>query len=249
MRSNSSGQPPVARSTLLALILVASVISNSPTQAEVTRASHWIDRVVLTNEGELLGRVEDLALDQDSLTVRYLVVSVGSYLIEENLIAVSPQTLTESDNGEYLVIPAQTLADAPRFSADAWPDEAQIDMPQAKRAPRSAAAPSTPGVAEIVGSRKKLTMDRDGQKSVTDLTPAPQVVADPVEPKNLQQGIHQDEVGNRAALSRYDTNADGYLSPSEVGPYLSPGMRFNDFDSDGNGGLDAFELMVLKEQQ
>ena len=98
--------------------------------ADVTRASRMVDRVVLTSDGELLGRVEDLALQTGSFEVAYVVVSVGSYLIDNNLIAVNPKALRESSSGEYLVIPSDVLEDAPRFNQDSWPNEAQVDAPE-----------------------------------------------------------------------------------------------------------------------
>ena len=56
-------------------ILVASALS-MPVSADVTRASDWVGRVVLTEGGELLGRVEDFALNE-SMAVQFVVVSVG----------------------------------------------------------------------------------------------------------------------------------------------------------------------------
>jgi sporulation protein YlmC with PRC-barrel domain len=134
--------------------------------ADVTRASLFVDRVVLTSGGELLGRVEDLALDAGSMQVAYVVVSVGSYLIDDNLTAVTPETLTESETGEYLVIAADALVNAPRFDADSWPDEAQIDVPIV-RDERLPPASNDPGVAEIIGGDRRMTLDETGQTAMT----------------------------------------------------------------------------------
>ena len=221
--------------------------------ADVTRASRMVDRVVLTSDGELLGRVQDLALDQDSLNVAYVVVSVGSYLIDDNLIAVTPQTLSESDTGEYLVIPTDALVDAPRFDADSWPDEAQIDIPVIKdtasrdNANLPPAAPAQ-GSAEIVGSDRRMTLDQSGETSITQFDRPNRVTAtdQEVQKKTFRTGMIDGSAGD-PSFSRFDTNQDGYLSRREIAPYFKPGLRFGDYDSDGNGGLDPFEMKVLQE--
>lgn len=224
------------------------------TVADVTRASRMVDRVVLTSEGELLGRVEDLALEEGTLKVAYVVVSVGSYLIDNNLIAVTPQSLTESESGEYLVIPADALVDAPRFNQDSWPDEAQVDIPVIKDE-RLPPAEVNPGVAEIVGSNRRLTLDQAGQKSVTQFdqpivraTPSPRTDGQEVQQKTWRAGVLDGSSGDET-FRRFDTNQDGYLSRREIAPYFKPGLRFSDYDSDGNGGLDPFEMKVLQENQ
>ncbi len=115
------------RKILIVLMLIMCAVAGDDVFGEVARASRWVDRVVLTSEGELLGRVEDFGLQEESLKVAYVVVSVGSYLIRQNLIAVTPDSLQESEDGSYLVIAADVLRDVPRFADEAWPAEAQVD--------------------------------------------------------------------------------------------------------------------------
>lgn len=216
--------------------------------ADVTRASRWIDRVVLTSEGELLGRVEDFALEQETLKVSYVVVSVGSYLIDNNLIAVTPDSLSESDDGAYLVIPTDALEDAPRFADDSWPEEAQIDAGTVESI-ASDPEPQAARSAEIVASDRRLTLGDDGQASITTFEPAPvATTSDGVVPKTHRSGII-DTGGASAEFLRFDVNKDGYLSRREIAPYFGPGLKFSSFDTDGNGGLDPFEMDVLQNQQ
>ncbi|MGK0225108.1 MAG: sporulation protein YlmC with PRC-barrel domain [Limisphaerales bacterium] len=217
--------------------------------ADVTRASLFVDRVVLTSGGELLGRVEDLALDEGSMQVAYVVVSVGSYLIDDNLIAVTPETLTESESGEYLVIAADALVDAPRFDADSWPDEAQIDVPVV-RDERLPPAMNDPGIAEIVGGDRRMTLDETGQTAMTQFektSPRPAAVSN-IQAKTFHSGVVESGDGN-ATFKRFDSNRDGYLSRREIASYFKPGLLFGDYDLDANGGLDPFEMKVLQEAE
>ena len=230
------------------LIFVVALGFAIDSVADVTRASRWIDRVVLTSEGELLGRVEDFALEQESLKVSYVVVSVGSYLIDNNLIAVTPDSLSESDDGAYLVIPTDALEDAPRFADDSWPEEAQIDAGTVESI-ASDPEPQAARSAEIVASDRRLTLGDDGQASITTFEPAPvATTSDGVVPKTHRSGII-DTGGASAEFLRFDVNKDGYLSRREIAPYFGPGLKFSSFDTDGNGGLDPFEMDVLQNQQ
>ena len=230
------------------LIFVVALGFAIDSVADVTRASRWIDRVVLTSEGELLGRVEDFALEQETLKVSYVVVSVGSYLIDNNLIAVTPDSLSESDDGAYLVIPTDALEDAPRFADDSWPEEAQIDAGTVESIV-SDPEPQAARSAEIVASDRRLTLGDDGQASITTFEPAPvATTSDGVVPKTHRSGII-DTGGASAEFLRFDVNKDGYLSRREIAPYFGPGLKFSSFDTDGNGGLDPFEMDVLQNQQ
>src|SRR5690606_13294597 len=62
----------------------------------VLKASELKGRIVETRDGEELGRVQDFAIDLASGRIGYVVVSVGSFLIEDSLIAVAPDALRQS---------------------------------------------------------------------------------------------------------------------------------------------------------
>ena len=53
---------------VLAALLVGAFLAG-PLYADTSKASSWIGRVVVTADGELLGRIEDLALDVDEKQV------------------------------------------------------------------------------------------------------------------------------------------------------------------------------------
>lgn len=231
------------------VVLLLSLTAALPLHAEVTRVSGWLDRIVVTDDGELLGSVEDLAINQSSFAIDYVVVSVGSYLVAENLIAVAPDAFQVSDDN-LLMISKQVLADAPRFSDGSWPDEAQVKplqrMPAAEAKPQA----ESPRTAEIVSARRKLVLSDDGQTSVVDIPRARRTTAAPagdIAPKRLQEGIAQEQAS--ATFERFDTNSDGYLSRRELGPHMETGMKFSDFDLDANGGIDSFEFRVLQESR
>ena len=91
----------------------------------VMKATDWLGHVVTTRDGKELGTVRDFGIDAHSGKVVFVVVSVGSFLIENNLIAVAPDALvrTRGDAG-VLLLDADTnnLKDAQRFASDSkWP--------------------------------------------------------------------------------------------------------------------------------
>ena len=222
-----------------------------PVQADVTRVSHWLDRIVVTDDGELLGSVQDLAVNQQTYEIDYIVVSVGSYLVDDNLIAVAPDTFQVSDDN-LLMIEKDALAKAPRFNDDTWPREAQVKpMPKATPTPRASENSAKPA-AEISSARRKLVLGEDGETSVVELrrasasSNAPALAAD-IAPKTLRDGIFQEQPDD--TFARFDTDADGYLNRRELGPHMQPNMKFGDFDLDANGGIDSFEFRVLQESR
>ena len=103
--------------------------------------------------------------------------------------------------------------------------------------------------AEIVAADRKLTLGEDGRSSITTITAPPVSRSnDGVVPKTHRSGII-DTGGASPEFIRFDVNQDGYLSRREIAPYFGPGLRFSSFDTDGNGGLDPFEMEVLQSQQ
>ena len=94
------------------------------------KASGWLGHSVITRDGKELGTVRDFAIEQQSGRVVYLVVSVGSFLIENNLIAVAPDALVPAgtDDGTFLLLADPNgLKDATRFASDGqWPKKADV---------------------------------------------------------------------------------------------------------------------------
>ena len=229
---------------------ISGFVISSLATAEVTRASDWLDRIVITSEGELLGRVEDLALNVDSNSLEYLVVSVGSYLVDENLIAVKPDAIDMGDDG-VLTIPTDVLVNVPRFNNGAWPDEAQVYRSRPESSDEGGEgrmAQEETATAEIIGARKRLTVS-GGQRSEESI--APPVISRPgigIQPKVTRAGIN-DSTSAHPLFNQFDSDGDGYLSRQEIAPHFHPGLKFSDFDLDANGGLDGFEFEVLQERR
>lgn len=241
-----------------ALLSASLILLAMSAQTEVTRVSDWLGRVVLTSEGELLGRVEDLAI-KDGQTIEFVVVSVGSFLVDDNLIAVAPDALIEATNEDYLTISVEALEKAPRFNEGSWPGQAQVvdrnrdssavelevddaDLPPPGTSGRS-------GLATIVSDDRKGTIT-DGQLEATieqQVKPAasPQVAGGP-QPKQITEGILEQGDGG-VEFRRMDSNQDRYLSRREIGANLPAEKLFADYDLDSNGGLDSFEFRVLQE--
>ena len=98
--------------------------------------------------------MRDLAIDEHSGKVVYLVVSVGSFLIENNLIAVAPDALVPAgtDDGTYLLLADPNgLKDATRFASDGkWPKKADVIRSEA---PATVAATDTSEPAAAAPSR------------------------------------------------------------------------------------------------
>ena len=97
--------------------------------AKPHKASDWLGHAVTTRDGKELGTVRDFAIDEHGKVI-YLVVSVGSFLIENNLIAVAPDALAPSranDNVLELAADPDALVKAQRFASDSrWPTKPDV---------------------------------------------------------------------------------------------------------------------------
>jgi sporulation protein YlmC with PRC-barrel domain len=245
----------VLAGSLLPGVLMSSVWAAA---AGTVKASSWVGRVVVTANGELLGRVEDLAVDVEQQQVKYVVVSIGSFLIDENLIAVDPKALGESDDGRYLVVYADNLDRARRFGADTWPDQADV-MPSASRqsppediaaADQSSAAASSGPQATISDGRRTATLNAgERNASIEQIGGQPEVDrSDVVQPKKYTRGSADAPLLADSEFERLDENNDGYLSRGEIGVRLNKGIRYQDYDLDDNDGIDPFEFQLLKNR-
>ena len=245
------------RLSMLAVVL-ATLLLGSVALAETVKASSWVGRVVVTEDGELLGRVEDLAVDVAEQKVKFVVVSIGSFLIDDNLIAVDPKALGEAADERYLVVYADNLDSARRFGANNWPDVADV-LPSSAR--RSAAVEVVPGadIAAAEGDKSQATIS-DGRRTATLKSgdrnasieqtggQTQDVQGDKVQPKRYTRGSADAPLLADSEFERLDDNSDGYLSRSEIGERLNQGIRYQDYDLDGNDGIDPFEFQLLKNR-
>jgi sporulation protein YlmC with PRC-barrel domain len=106
----------------------ASTSVNAPL-LRFNKASDLIGMNVKNRENEKIGEVKDLIVDLQSGHVAYAVVSSGGILgIGDKLVAVPPRSFEYSDTDKKLVlnVDKQTLANAPRFEKDRWPDLSDV---------------------------------------------------------------------------------------------------------------------------
>ncbi|QBQ55713.1 PRC-barrel domain-containing protein [Nitrosococcus wardiae] len=112
------------------------------------------DREVQSPEGEQLGRISELVVDKSG-QVKYAVLSHGGTLgIGEKMTAVPWDALQISKQGEYytLNVTKEQLADAPTFSEENWPTNAQW-------------TPSSAGGTSPQATFAKLDQDQSGDIS------------------------------------------------------------------------------------
>ena len=240
---------------VLACVFVASMLASPWTLAAASKASSWVGRVVVTTEGDMLGRIEDFAIDVENKSVDFVVVSIGSFLIDNNLIAVHPDALGESSDGLYLVIYTDNLDGARRFGRDSWPSSPDV-LPSADRTPvdvdgDAIAAEDGDGgfndtrVATISSGNRTATM-KEGDTTATIETSGPvETRRVEVAPKRYS-GDGAPPLLADSEFERMDDDQDGYLSRREIGSRLSQDVSFSDYDFDGNDGIDPFEFQILK---
>lgn len=243
------------------LVLLFALLLGMPAKvlADVSKASDWVGRAVITDDGQPLGRIEDIALDVEAGEIRYLVISVGSFLIENSLIAVDPDALAPSAQGNALVLFTDSLEQARRFGADGWPDAADVG-PSSKAgdgelvaAPDDAQPAATGfdrGGSAMISNGRRLATFADGERKI--------------EPVGRSQRNVSKTPGNTVAQSSaaaaidasvlplpsfrsLDANGDGVLSRREIGARLGRAEPFPEIDVDASGAVDRFEFDLLKD--
>lgn len=239
-------------------LLMWALLGNA--YGDVVKASEWIDRVVVTHDGELLGRVEDFAIDSSEVSVKYVVVAIGSFLIDDNLIAVAPDALQLSADGEYLVVYTEGLASARRFGPGNWPPTADVLAMQERGSPPSdVQVPQTAedsrgfaeeGVATISDGRRTAVI-RSGERSMSveheDSTPQAAVrVRDDTDVASGEPDPTKLPLPRFGAL---DSNDDGVLDRREIGARLARDERFSELDTDESGTIDSFEYDLFVESR
>ena len=233
------------------LLLVCCAGQTMNAVAEPTPAKQWEGKVVVMANGELLGRVEDLAVDFERKAISYVVVSVGSFLIDENLIAVDPEALRLSEDEFYLVLHTDNLDGARRFGEDSWPAEADVLPSGYISRSRDAQAPDDESprvnlpdsIATISDGQRKATI-RPGETSAT-IEADPSYQPPPVTRVQPKQWRGEAPLMASGEFERLDEDGDGYLTRREIGSRMRPDQKFSDYDYDGNDGIDVFEFQVM----
>jgi sporulation protein YlmC with PRC-barrel domain len=225
----------------------------------VTRASDMNGHIVETRDGEELGRIHDFAVDLASGRIAYVVVSVGSFLIEDSLIAVAPGALRESADADgrlVLETDAASLRNARRFSANDWPVRADVlgvarerDVSPGEEADSGAVSeqeqiPSGRGTATISSRSKTATLSA-GERNIRTVE-RPQA-APSEQPSTTPQVPPRGEPTTR--FGRLDRNGDGVLNRAEIAHELTRRDSYSDIDLDGNGSIDPMEFDALVESR
>ena len=99
--------------------------------------------------------------------------------------------------------------------------------------------------------RRTAIMKAGERSAQIEVSPgaAPRAAARPeVRPKQFSQDGSPAPLLADSEFERLDDNGDGYLSRSEIGARLARDVRYQDYDLDGNDGIDPFEFQIMKER-
>ncbi|MFW6092705.1 MAG: PRC-barrel domain-containing protein [Pseudomonadota bacterium] len=248
----------IARPTLI-LALVLTVTAPAAAAApephefaepeDVTAARELVGTTVITREGAHLGTVHDYAIDLDSGRVAYVVLSVGSFLIDDNLIAVDPRALRPSGN-EALVLAArqQDVKTAQRFAADRWPLRADVPAAPGRGAVAAAGedaaqdqngatdADATPGGSATISDGTRTATLSAGERSLRIESP------EPSEPPPAAERAEADP----EPFDRLDENGDGHLDRAEIAHELGRDDRYSAIDRDRDGTVSPEEFAAWR---
>jgi hypothetical protein len=240
------------RNVVLLASLFCSLATTAVSAATLTRASDWLGHTVYTRDGKELGTVRDFAIDDATGKVVYVVVSVGSYLIENNLIAVAPDALQPQPNGASgLILEADpaVLPKAQRFATDSkWP--AGPEVARAANAPppaaiaetgaESAAEPAVikepvTGTATIESSTKMAHLSANERYiKANPSAPAPKPAAKKTTASNGPPPI--------TTFDKLDKDGDGVLNRAEFAHVITPTDNYSKIDANADGVIDRQEF-------
>lgn len=228
--------------------------------AQWRKASDWLGMAVVTSKGDNVGKIEDFALDLESGEVSYVVVSVGSFLIKDALIAVAPSALV-LDSGR-LIISADSVADAKRFGEDGWPAQPDVlagstsnvvrrtSDDSANPAVQAGTSLPSSGVATISSNRRTATLSA-GERRIEDVQPGAQAAA-----SSTNQGsgsstpaITRVANGPLPSFGTLDKNRNGVLNRREIGSWLTQSDSYGEVDLDSSGTVDRFEFDIFSAQR
>lgn len=254
-RPNSMRTQIIASIGLAAIVLLSAYASDA--QPAPMKASDWLGHVVTTRDGKELGTVRDVAIDEHSRKVLYLVVSVGSFLIENNLIAVAPEALVRSSTeAGVLLLDADpnALIKAKRFASDSnWPAAADVVRAEPASSPAPVAgmagqpapvAPRPNGTATIE-SRSKTAHLSASERVITDTSPPPAPPPVPASPP--KPGSATARLPPITPFDTYDKDGDGVLNRSEFAHLMSPQDSYSKVDANANGVIDRDEFDTFEQ--
>jgi sporulation protein YlmC with PRC-barrel domain len=247
--------------SFVAASLALAAFATAPVRAadvQIVRATDWLGHVVKTRDGKELGTVRDLGVDERSGRVVFVVVSVGSFLIENNLIAVAPDALSHSDTDDNVLLidaDAAALRDAKRFaSAAKWPT--RPDVMRSESAPKSPppapsdaaptpVAPAPEGTATIE-SRSKTAHLSANERYIKENNPPPTPPAAP--PKHATPtGASSPRPEPITKFDRLDKDGDGVLNRSEFAPVMTRTDVYSKIDTNADGVIEREEFDAYEQ--
>jgi PRC-barrel domain/EF hand len=226
----------------------------------LTKASEWLGHVVTTRDGNELGTVRDFAIDDATGKVVYVVVSVGSYLIENNLIAVAPDALEPQPNqasGLLLVADPALLPKAQRFATNSrWPEKPDVTRDAGVPAPTTvaatgAAAPAAPkppltGTATIESPSK--TAHLSASERYIKPNPNAPVPVPAAKPAAATKSASASQPGPPpiTTFDKLDKDGDGVLNRAEFAHVITPTDSYSKIDANANGVIDRAEFEAFQ---
>gem|GEM_PF-1683866 len=242
------------RSSLLAITL-ASALAAHPAAAAAVKITELIGHPVETDSGDKLGNIEDFSINPKTGSLEFVVISVGSFLVENSLIAVEPNALSQIENGDPITLRMEDLEVAHRFNADNWPDSADVRSPAKTDSEGSDSADgsssegstalSSTGTATITAGSRKATYENGKRELVNG------PMRRTSERSNTKPRTAAASRGDRVVpnFKNLDSNKDGRLSRAEIGAQLDQRSGFKDLDVDANGTIDDFEYEAYRQQE
>jgi sporulation protein YlmC with PRC-barrel domain len=252
----------------LGLVAMAGVVTQAAAATSaVMRGSDWLGHVVVTGDGQELGTVRDFAIDERTGKVVYVVVSVGSFLIENNLIAVAPDALVRAGGQDAplrLEADPEVLRKAKRFATDSqWPAKADVvhaagmptvaadtgAAPPPAAQPDTGTAPPASGTATISSPTKTAHLSAN-ERSITETPGKTQPAAKPA-PVAVSGAAAVPTTSTRpepiTPFDRLDKDGDGVLNRSEFANQMSRTDSYSKIDQNANGVIDRVEFDAFEQ--
>jgi sporulation protein YlmC with PRC-barrel domain len=245
----------IACSCTLALIANAQNLHQAVEQVGLQKATDWLGRTVTTADGQDLGRVQDFAIDQNTGKISFVVVAVGSFLIEHNLIAVDADALRPIPGVKGVLILQADDADlrnASRFANDQWP--AQADIVRSSVVAMPAERYQSASVTKAPAAESGTASITDGMRTAF-LSPGERTIQNRLEPLNQAPSPVRKKAPKSSSarptteFDRLDSDGDDALNRAEIALQISRSDSYSDLDRNANGFIDRDEYDAFQARR
>jgi sporulation protein YlmC with PRC-barrel domain len=245
----------IASSCTLALIANAQNLQQAVEQVGLQKATDWLGRTVTTADGQDLGRVQDFAIDQNTGKISFVVVAVGSFLIEHNLIAVDADALRPIPGVKGVLILQADDADlrnASRFANDQWP--AQADIVRSSVVAMPAERYQSASVTKAPAAESGTASITDGMRTAF-LSPGERTIQNRLEPLNQAPSPVRKKAPKSSSarptteFDRLDSDGDDALNRAEIALQISRSDSYSDLDRNANGFIDRDEYDAFQARR